>query len=87
MIQLLSSLIEWLAIITLSSVGIGMEPVSCAAVTPTEYRTVHAVYTPVDYTMSWSSETAADCGEAMARTIQTDDTPRLITETRRSYSS
>lgn len=87
MIQLLSSLIEWLAILTLSSIGIDMEPVGCASLTPTEYRTVTAVYTPGDDAFAWSTDAASDCVDAAVRILPINDTPYLVTQTPAGYDS
>lgn len=87
MIQLLSSLIEWLALLTLSSIGFDMEPVSCGAASPTEYRTVATVYTPGSDTLGWSPEAATDCAEAAVRALPVNDTPRYIEPVAHSYDS
>lgn len=88
MVQLLASLIEWLAMVALASVGIEFEPVGCASAEPAEYRTVAAVYVGTgSESVAWSLESASDCAEAAARAMQIDDTPRLITDLPRSYDS
>ncbi|MHA6287093.1 hypothetical protein [Maricaulis sp. CAU 1757] len=38
MIQLLTSLIEWLAILALSSIGIDYDPKACDTTQPTQYQ-------------------------------------------------
>ena len=44
MIQFLNTLIEWLAVLALSSIGIEYRPGDCPAAEPTEYRTVSIRY-------------------------------------------
>ena len=87
MIQLLSSLIEWLAMLTLSSIGFDMEPVSCASASPTEYRTVSAVYMPGADTLVWTTDAATDCAEAAVRALPVNDTPYFINQVPAGYDS
>ncbi len=87
MIQLLSSLIEWLAMLTLSSIGFEMEPVSCGTASPTEYRTIAAVYTPGSDTLTWTMDTAGDCAEAAVRALPVSETPYYITPIPSGYDS
>jgi len=89
MVQFLTSLIEWLALVALSSVGIEASEPACAAASPAEYRTITATY----YTEGGQTHIAIDarelpgCAGALARVIPVDDTPRLITELPYSYDS
>ena len=89
MVQFLSSLIEWLALMALSSAGIEASVPACQAASPAEYRTVTAAY----HTEGGQAYIVLDarelpgCTGSLARTIPVDDTPRLITELPYSYDS
>lgn len=85
MIQLLSSLIEWLAVATLSSIGIDVEPVACAAFNPAEYRTLD--WSSEGATLGWASETASGCPDLLSGFVPIDDTPRLLVKLPASYDS
>lgn len=45
MIQLIASLIEWLAILALSTIGIEYNPDPCNPAEPTEYRVIAIAHT------------------------------------------
>jgi hypothetical protein len=87
MIQLLETVIEWLAMLALTSVGIDVEPVSCATAAPAEYRTVTAVYLERGHDAYRLSGSDDGCAEAAVRALRIDDTPRLITKLPQSYDS
>ncbi len=91
MIQFLSSLIEWLALAALSSVGIEVEAVDCAAVGPAEYRTISAVYvTGQDYAfqgVGYNAASLSDCADAAGSLFRIEQTPRLVSEPPQSYRS
>jgi len=92
MIQFLSSLIEWLALAALSSVGIEVEAVDCAAAAgPAEYRTISAIYVTgpdaVFVNTSLNSASLSDCAGAAGSLLRIDDTPLLVAEPRQSYRS
>ena len=92
MIQFLSSLIEWLALAALSSVGIEVEAVDCAAAAgPAEYRTISAVYvTGPDALLvntGLSNASLADCASAAGGLLRIDESPRLVVEPAQSYRS
>jgi hypothetical protein len=93
MIQLLTSLIEWLALAALSSVGIESVPTDCGAgIGQAEYRTISAVYTagPTEAVITARFDDTAlsgGCAEAATGLFRVDNTPVLITELPRSYDS
>jgi|GEM_PF-3070588 len=93
MIQLLSAIIEWLALAALSSVGIEFEPSECVTAGPAEYRTLSASYVagPTEAVLTMhlddASLSAGGCAEAATGLFRIDDTPHLVTEMPRSYDS
>lgn len=92
MIQLISTLIEWLALAALSSVGIEFAPSDCATAGPAEYRTIAAGYVAgaSDAVLVTRFDGAAlngGCAEAAHGLFRIDDAPHLITELPKSYDS
>lgn len=93
MIQFLSTIIEWLALAALSSVGIEFEPSDCAAAGPAEYRTLSASYVAgptqavLTARLGEASLSGSGCAEAANGLFSIGDTPQLVTDMPRSYDS
>ena len=84
MVQVLTSVIEWFAMLVLTSIGIEYEPDACQAEQPTEYRQTATVFY-TDIKAGWDSVNIEDCAGRLL--MHTQSEPVYVTSPRIVYDS